>query len=94
MDFYRGTKMENFTAEMIYQLLSFPPFYQSWWENGVRHRNGDKPAIIGDGYLAWWVHGEQHRSNHLPAVIHDNGILEYWEDDKEIYVDHQKHILP
>lgn len=52
---------------------------QEWWQNGNRHREGDKPAIISKGVLtAWYKDGVLHRDNGEPAVIEESGLKEWW----------------
>jgi hypothetical protein len=36
-----------------------------WYQNGVLHRDGDRPAIIyGDGDKFWFIDGKQVKSEH------------------------------
>ena len=33
-----------------------------WWQDGVLHRDGDKPAVIdSNGIMEWWIEGEQQK---------------------------------
>ena len=60
---------------------------EHWYRNGVRHRDGDKPAIVlNDGSLFWYRDGLVHRSGDKPAVIWYNGTL-YWYRNGELHRD-------
>jgi len=53
-----------------------------YWRRGLRHRAGDKPAVI-DPVLQiqeYWVEGKRHRL-HGPAIIKPNETS-YWQDNK------------
>lgn len=48
-------------------------------QEGQRHRNRDKPAVIfADGTQEWWWHGKKHREGDKPAVIFSSGTQEWW----------------
>jgi hypothetical protein len=55
-------------------------YEQTWYKNGFKHRDGDKPAYIntlpGFAKQVWYKNGEKHREGD-PAVIHENGS-KYW----------------
>lgn len=54
-------------------------FWQN--QNGLRHRDGDKPASIGAyGNLEWRQHDKLHRDGDLPAVIYTDGTLQWWKN--------------
>ena len=71
---------------------------KSWYKNGFRHRDDDKPAVINsDGSKAWWVNGERHRDNDKPAIIYFDGTKEWWvnghrhrDDDKPAIIGAKK----
>lgn len=49
-----------------------------YFYNGMRHRDGDEPAVIdANGSKQWWINGEIHREN-KPAVIFANGDTQWW----------------
>lgn len=49
-----------------------------WLRNGVRHRDGDKPAVIGNHYRAWYINGCFHRDGTKPAIIYQDGSLRWY----------------
>ena len=52
-----------------------------WLKNGLRHRDGDKPAYIGvNGNLGWYQNGELHRDGDKPAVIGRDGDLIWYKN--------------
>jgi hypothetical protein len=56
-------------------------FHLEWSKNGLRHRENDKPAIIGnDGTMAWYIDGKLHRNNDKPALIgeRDGTSIKVW----------------
>lgn len=54
----------------------------SWWKNGLKHRDGDLPAVVwSDGDEEWWVNGKRHRENDLPAVCW-NTVKEWWKNGR------------
>jgi hypothetical protein len=58
-------------------------WWKEWYNDGKRHRDNDKPAIIGyDGSESWYKDGELHRDNDEPAFISSYGTKEYWKNDK------------
>ncbi|NMW64450.1 hypothetical protein HHJ78_02625 [Mobiluncus mulieris] len=67
--------------------------YEEWWQDGVFHRDGGKPARIGyypDGQVKceeWWQDGRRHRDDGKPARIeyHPDGQVkrEEWYQDGE-----------
>ena len=61
-----------------------------WYQNGQRHRDGDKPAKIWpDGTLEWWKNGKLHRDGDKPAVISANGSLA-WYQNNQLHRDNDK----
>ena len=56
---------------------------QEWYVDGIRHRDGDKPAIReGHGYCVWYKNGEKSRDNpDKPVCI--SGNQAYWIVDGE-----------
>ena len=57
---------------------------QEWYKNGLRHRDGDLPAVAAASNQEWWVNGKRHRDVDLPAVI----II---DDTQQWYVNNQRH---
>jgi hypothetical protein len=55
------------------------PGMELWLKDGLAHRDGDLPALIGpDQDELWWCqHGKRHRENDKPAVVTTSGA-EYW----------------
>ena len=54
---------------------------QIWYQNGLIHRDGDKPAIInsnGDKY--WYKNGKMHRDEDNPAIIFTNGEKKWYKN--------------
>ena len=45
---------------------------KQWYKNGVRHREGDEPAVISNGNLYWYKDGELRRENGLSPVMGSN----------------------
>ena len=46
--------------------------------NGLRHREGDLPAVeYFNGNKQWWVNGKRHRANDLPAIEY-NEVRIWW----------------
>ncbi len=66
-----------------------------WKQNGVTHRDRNRPAVIrDDGTKIWYNHGEKHRDGDLPAYINSDGTQEWYthgsnnrEHDKPSYMD-------
>ena len=60
---------------------------QCWYQNGLKHRDNDLPAIIREnGDQFWYKNGLQHRDNDLPAIIFPNGD-QYWFKNGERHRD-------
>ena len=58
---------------------------QYWYQNGLRHRENDLPAIkYNNGDQFWYQNGLRHRDNDLPAEIFSNGT-NYWYKNGELY---------
>jgi hypothetical protein len=56
---------------------------QYWYKNGVRHREGDLPAVItANGIQYWYKNGKQHREGDLPAYINADGTQEWYKNGK------------
>lgn len=52
-----------------------------WYQDSLRHRDGDRPAIIdADGTLEWWQKGKRHRDGDRPAIIDAYGTLEWCQN--------------
>jgi ribosomal protein L25 (general stress protein Ctc) len=68
---HRNSDKPAITSSMHYE----------WWVNGLRHRDGDLPAVVyNNGYSAWYKNGVRHRSGGKPAIIYTNGNSTYWEN--------------
>jgi hypothetical protein len=52
--------------------------HKEWHERGLLHREGDKPAVLGDTYSAYYIQGKLHRDGDQPAVITQSGIQQEW----------------
>jgi len=51
-----------------------------WFKDGLRHRDGDKPAVIfTNGTRYWYKWGLRHRSGGRPAIVYADGTKEHWE---------------
>lgn len=58
-----------------------------WYQNGLRHRDNDLPAIIqADGTQFWCRNDLYHRDNDLPAVFDPStpGIFQWWENGQRV----------
>jgi hypothetical protein len=45
---------------------------KTWYKNGLRHREGDQPAVVhSSGRREWWVDGVLHRAGDLPAITEE-----------------------
>ena len=52
-----------------------------WYQNGQRHRDGDRPADIwADGSQAWYQNGQLHRDGDQPAIIWDDGSQQWYQN--------------
>lgn len=58
--------------------------YTAYYENGIRHRNYDRPAMLRvkipgstPTHAQWWYEGRKHRDGNLPAVINDSMHVYY-----------------
>lgn len=56
-----------------------------WYENNEIHRNGDKPAYIGNGIQIYYKNGMIHRDNDEPAFISGNGKWKTWYKNNNIH---------
>jgi len=65
-----------------------------WYNHGLQHRGGDKPAFISPYKNEWLKKGERHRDNDKPAVVYWLEPLKMWyrrgklhrSNDKPAYV--------
>jgi hypothetical protein len=56
-----------------------------WYREGLRHREGDKPAVISANRNRFWYwKGLRHRGGDKPAVIWINGDREYWHNGRRV----------
>ena len=83
------TKYWPVSAELMAQYKDGSHTYafngRLFWQNQnvQRHRDGDKPALIGaDGSLEWYQYDKLHRDEDLPAVIGKDGQLEWYQNGK------------
>jgi hypothetical protein len=54
-----------------------------WRQNGLLHRDEDKPAWIGtDGTLIWRQNDLVHRDEDKPAIIGADSTLGWWQNDQ------------
>ena len=64
-----------------------------WYKNGIRHRDGDKPAsILKNGTCQWWKNGQVHRDGDMPSWIGSFGSL-IWEKNNRRHRDGDKPAL-
>lgn len=49
----------------------------SYYQHGLKHRDGDKPAYVSSSQQGYYQHGVLHRDGDKPALIHliDNKIV-------------------
>ena len=59
--------------------------HKEWYNRGLLHRDGDEPAVLGEGYSSYYKHGKLHRDGGQPAIISKNGNHLEW------YVNGQRH---
>ena len=65
-----------------------------WYQNGKRHRNDDKPAIVfSDGTRHWYRNDKLHRDNDKPAVVCDNGDMFWYRDGKFMREDNKPAVI-
>jgi hypothetical protein len=63
---------------------------REWYKSGLRHRDGDRPAIeYVNGRQEWFREGKRHRDEDKPAVIHADGSAE-WFCEGECHRDDDK----
>ena len=56
-----------------------------WYKNGVRHRDGDKPAIRHNpGYAVWYKNGEKQRDDPDKPICISGGNAYWIVDGKEV----------
>jgi hypothetical protein len=54
---------------------------QWWYKDGLRHRDGDLPAVIyADGDQFWYRNGHSHRDGNRPAAIWANGEQRWYRN--------------
>jgi len=52
-----------------------------WYRNGLRHRDGDLPAITkANGDQHWYRNGLEHRDGDKPAVVNADGIQVWYQN--------------
>jgi hypothetical protein len=47
--------------------------------NGLRHRNGDQPAVVSSEIQKWYQYGKLHRDGDKPAVIWEQDFTKWTE---------------
>ena len=53
----------------------------TWYQNGQRHRDGDRPAVVGaDGTQIWLQNGRLHRDGDRPAVVGPTGRQAWYQN--------------
>jgi hypothetical protein len=61
-----------------------------WYRHGLRHREGDLPAMdMENGDKAWYREGQKHRETG-PAVIYGDGRQEWWLKGRQVSEDEFK----
>ena len=56
---------------------------ERWYRNGLRHRDGDKPAATwSNGDQSWYRNGRHHRDGDKPAIVYADGTQEWWVDGR------------
>ena len=56
---------------------------QSWYKEGMLHREGDQPAkILWNGAQEWYKEGVLHRDGDQPAIIYANGTQVWYKEGK------------
>lgn len=56
-----------------------------WKRDGMKHRDGDKPALIDyDGSLAWFTNGVFCRDGMKPASLHTSGVASWSTDGHHV----------
>jgi len=59
---------------LLQEYLELSDGSQTWYQNGLLHRDNDLPAIIRkNGSLFWYQNGQLHRDFNRPAIIDSNG---------------------
>jgi hypothetical protein len=57
---------------------------ETWYKNGLLHRENDLPAIIwATGTKFWYKEGKCHRENR-PAIIWNDGTKAYYLNDRQV----------
>jgi hypothetical protein len=52
-----------------------------WYQNGLRHRDEDKPAIeYKNGDKKWYKFNQLHRDDDKPAIEYANGNKEWYQN--------------
>jgi hypothetical protein len=52
-----------------------------WYQDGLRHRDNDKPAIIGkNNSKFWYQNGLRHRDGNKPAIVFNSGKREWYKN--------------
>jgi hypothetical protein len=65
-------------------IIKVDPVGNKWWyKDGVRHRDGDLPAVEqADGNKFWYKDGKLHREGDLPAIEWVSGTKSWYKDNK------------
>ena len=65
---------KNIPVELLETYGVNPWGTQRWYQNGQRHRDGDRPAVIwADGNQEWYQNGRLHRDGDRPAILWAGG---------------------
>ena len=56
---------------------------QIWYQNGLKHRDNDLPAVIDSfGTQIWYQNGRYHRNNDQPAILWYNESKLWYQNGK------------
>lgn len=84
-----GQLLQNL-LQLSEQMATTPPSHVSangtrrWKQNGLLHRDGDKPAYINlYGFRAWYKNGKLHRDGDKPAFMFNDGSLAWFRNGAE-----------
>lgn len=57
---------------------------QEWYQDGLLHRDDDKPARVTWWTQEWYRHGKRHRDEGKPAIVHKFGLQEFFEHGQRV----------
>ena len=80
---YKNGVLHSYNDEPAYYCF----FYQLWYRDGKRHRDGDLPAFISDdNKQIWYKNGIRHRDGDKPAYIYGK-YKQWWVSGKQIKIE-------